>query len=945
MARVFTQTWEGQAAGTTVTLANSGYTPFTGNNATAQFSTVMAANGTRCVALDTANQNVACRLERTFTATGFLVFRRYVQRDTIGALFHVFEALSGATIRAQVRVLANNTIQIRNGQTGVGTSTFAWTSGMIRLEWWLQNGTKNELRIFHGANVHGTTPDETVTNSSTYNEGTFDTFRMGLVTSLANQTVWIDADADDDAAFPGPEVSVSGTLAATVPAVVAALVGNVPTVSGTLDATVPAAVAAFAGLSSVTPGYSSGYTGGYGSAPLGVVSGTLAATVPAAVAAFAGTATPGDPGTLREYRVLVDWDGDGGLDLGNFEGSFDGWFGGGDQPPVLTLSSDLAFQGSQSLRADWVATSTVRRVQREWSGLTAGATYTLNGWAFVPAGSPAVQWHVDTVSAGGDTTLQDAWVEFSHTFTATATSHSIRVRPVLPPGPNTRVYLDALRIMLAGEDVTERRRTSALTFAYGRDYARALATTSPGRASFALDNTSHDYDPENDASPLAGGLLSGRAMLVEIKHRGVWRTVYRGFIDDFDLDPSPGQQTLTLGCLDALARIAGSTVSTALHQSVTTGQAMHVVLDAIGWPVEKRDIDPGATVIGWFWEEGANGFDALQRLVRSEGPPALISVTPDGRFMFRDRHHRLLSPASLGDQTTFREADDDPRLSWPFGYDHGGKEIINSVTFDVAERQPDGELAVVWEDDARAVRVDDGQTVTVTAAASDPFLGAVTPVGGTDYTVRSGVVTVSLSRTSGQATQIRITAMGGPAVVADLKLRAYPVPTLSTVQVQAEDQVSIAAHGVKAWTEDVPWAGRHDAASIARVIVGHRGVRRPTVSVTVLSVSGFNIEQQVNRNLSDRVGVVASSVSLDSAFYVESIAHEVRGVHANAIHTTTFECEQVPSQAADVFVVGSATNGVIGTNRLGRSGLDDPATVFVVGSGSNGVVGVNILGH
>ena len=37
----------------------------------------------------------------------------------------------------------------------------------------------------------------------------------------------------------------------------------------------------------------------------------------------------------------------------------------------------------------------------------------------------------------------------------------------------------------------------------------------------------------------------------------------------------------------------------------------------------------------------------------TEGPPSIAYVGPDGTFIFRDRHHRLLRAASLTPQATF----------------------------------------------------------------------------------------------------------------------------------------------------------------------------------------------------------------------------------------------------------------------------------------------------
>ena len=64
----------------------------------------------------------------------------------------------------------------------------------------------------------------------------------------------------------------------------------------------------------------------------------------------------------------------------------------------------------------------------------------------------------------------------------------------------------------AGEDeldgVLDQR--TPVTIRYGRDQARQLSPVAGGELACELDNRSHDYSPENTASPLAGYVTSGR---------------------------------------------------------------------------------------------------------------------------------------------------------------------------------------------------------------------------------------------------------------------------------------------------------------------------------------------------------------------------------------------------------------------------------------------------
>src|SRR5690606_32639819 len=58
-----------------------------------------------------------------------------------------------------------------------------------------------------------------------------------------------------------------------------------------------------------------------------------------------------------------------------------------------------------------------------------------------------------------------------------------------------------------------------------------------------------------------------------------------------------------------------------------------------------RQLDVGATVIRWWWAEDEDAFDAISKIVASEGPPAMVYANEHGGIVFRSRHHRLLEPA------------------------------------------------------------------------------------------------------------------------------------------------------------------------------------------------------------------------------------------------------------------------------------------------------------
>ena len=106
------------------------------------------------------------------------------------------------------------------------------------------------------------------------------------------------------------------------------------------------------------------------------------------------------------------------------------------------------------------------------------------------------------------------------------------------------------------------------------------------------------------------------------------------------------------------------------------------------------------------------------------------------------------------------------RLSETF---QGGKSEITlrQLFTHFSGLQPDVPLTTPWTGYDTGINLGVSEVLTFTASASDPFINAVTPVSGTDYTLLSGAVTPTLSRTSGASTTITLTAGGGGAVLAE----------------------------------------------------------------------------------------------------------------------------------------------------------------------------------
>lgn len=677
------------------------------------------------------------------------------------------------------------------------------------------------------------------------------------------------------------------------------------------------------------------------------------------------------PGGMPVYSTVVDWAGNG---FGTLSGS------------VLTAN---AYVGSDT--SNWVASNaTIARAKDPLStawclqvvpngvsasggvnysprtavgSITPGRTYTAQCWVYSPAGwtdlNTVVDWYDASdayISTGGITPVSvpaGVWTLLRQNLVAPALASRSAVRfrfGGTPPSSNVS-YVYGL--MLAdpaatgsysfpdpGDDITDDDLSDGITITYGRDQSRQLSPGAAGSMSLRVNNSSRKYSPENAASALYGSLDPARNAQAKVTFAGSTTYLFTGRIDDFDVKVSRGDRSVSFSFLDSLALLQGIKLSTPLYQTIRTGEAVNAVLDAAGW-TGPRDIDYGATVIPFWWVEGTDAFSALQDLVKSEGPPAIAYQAPDGTFVFRDRHHRLLRAQSVQSQAQWAAArmgdcaspaatglhftDDD------FVYSNGWKDIVNSVSFDVGIRQPQLGLSAVWSS-TDPISLANGESRVIGVTGSDPFMNAVVPDVSQDFTLSgAGTLLVGLDRDSGASANITITAVGGAVQVLSMQLRAQAVPVVNTVKVMLQDGVSIGEHGEKTYPDEVPWAGVNDAYALATLILQHYSERLPTIQLRVPSENPQHWQQVVGRTVGDRISVRFDEMGMNTDFFVESVTHTITRIWTDRppVHAVVLGCEKCPDAApANPFTFDKRGAG-FDQGVFDPVASDDPDTIWI----------------
>ena len=226
-----------------------------------------------------------------------------------------------------------------------------------------------------------------------------------------------------------------------------------------------------------------------------------------------------------------------------------------------------------------------------------------------------------------------------------------------------------------------------------------------------------------------------------------------------------------------------------------------------------------------------------------------------------------------------------------------------------------------------------GQSITLTATASDPFFNAITPQNGVDYTKTGpGNLQVTLSRTSGQSVAVTYYAIGGTVSLSKLQLRATSLPVTQTVTVAQSDSTSVGQHGQQNYPSQCPWAGVEDVLAIAEIVLLRYAQRRPVVEFTVSASDPVHYVHVLTRTLSDLINVQHDELGLNAPYFIEHIAHTISRMNTLGrppVHEVTLSCEaQVNQLSAPPFTFDQRGAG-FDQGVFAPITADNPANVWI----------------
>jgi hypothetical protein len=463
------------------------------------------------------------------------------------------------------------------------------------------------------------------------------------------------------------------------------------------------------------------------------------------------------------------------------------------------------------------------------------------------------------------------------------------------------------------------------TVSFGRDGAQSLSPPVVAAGSTTVRNDTGRYSQNRADSPVYQRVLPGRPVRYQITYdaavggqlwRGpqTWRSAvwWRGagvfpqgqhVLDSISQATSWGEQRVGFETLGYETSLTQSVVTCNLLTLPRVDECITTILNVVGWPLDRRNIAASDTSLSYWWCDERHPWDALLELLAAEGAGAALWVDGHGVIRFENRNYKITAARSTTSQATFHDVGSGASGLYftLLDYSPNFQSIYNRATY-ATRRRAAGSLAAVWSYGAE-LTLSSGQTVTLIARPQDPFINAVTPVAGIDYTATgSGLVSVLLAATSGFVAYITVSAIGGSATLSDLQLRAEPLTAVSqTVVSNTLDQsesierfsplpgqnvpITLPLNG---WPEIDP----AQAAGVCDSWVARYSELRAQVTVAVRGADTAHIEQILRRIPGDRVTLVERNTGLEADFWINSVSIHVSGMRGTDLEAR-WGCERV----------------------------------------------------
>lgn len=172
-----------------------------------------------------------------------------------------------------------------------------------------------------------------------------------------------------------------------------------------------------------------------------------------------------------------------------------------------------------------------------------------------------------------------------------------------------------------------------------------MATMQAGTCTLTLRDTTGKYAPDNSAGPFFGQLVPLRPVRARSTISGQTTSIFTGWVTDITSNPDRGTQKATIQCKDLFAWMDqdGALPTIAPTGPTTTGAAIGLILDAIGWTTPTmRRLAVGDHIPSFTADGKTSALTLIGQLLDAER--GVFWIAADGVAVYEDKAARNRSP-------------------------------------------------------------------------------------------------------------------------------------------------------------------------------------------------------------------------------------------------------------------------------------------------------------
>jgi len=424
---------------------------------------------------------------------------------------------------------------------------------------------------------------------------------------------------------------------------------------------------------------------------------------------------------------------------------------------------------------------------------------------------------------------------------------------------------------------------------------RGFEQPQPGRLILTVDNTGGRYDPWNAGGELYGLIEPGKRLNLGCSHKGVYYALFTGFIEDIQI--SSYHDIATITAKDAAGWLRDRIPEIPIIESEGVDTAINTILDRLKYPF-GRIVETGINTLDHYWSTGKNALLEIHDLATAD--MGRFCVDANGAARFRGRNNSDAIEHTLDEDVLGKN------IYIPMPWDYT-RYIVDVYAYPQMVGLTNETLWTLRE----AVNVPPNKSITLRAPYTYNGQRVVGKNVYIDSFAPSGIFNSSnftLLNYSREAV-IKIERPGGGRLT-ELVLKGTPIymPDETVVREEMASETVPAA-----FVFDYPWlTNPNTAKDYADILLAYLSEPKMFPAITIYN----RPDKGCAIDLEERVRLKLDTLGVDETYFVNKVSHR-SGASMQEIITTIKLNPMLQDQSENVFILDSATNGLLDTNELG----------------------------